>query len=101
MVTADGNDDIIGEPMIVHCLIGSLCRLATYRVKGRNRARSDRYFAASGLNGPRLWNPDLPSDVDDLLHEMQDLRVLDPLRDFIPGSTECRIVSKYTTDQHR
>ena len=33
VVAADGDDDIIGEPMIVHCLVRSLCRLAANCVK--------------------------------------------------------------------
>jgi hypothetical protein len=32
-MAADGDDDIIGEPMIVHGLVGSLCRFAANRVK--------------------------------------------------------------------
>jgi hypothetical protein len=34
MVSTDGDDDIIGEPMIVHCLVGSLRSLTAYRVEG-------------------------------------------------------------------
>src|SRR5260370_449360 len=82
VVSADGDDNIIGEPMIVHCLVGPLYRLATYRVKGPIQlVQID--IRSQGAERASLWNPDLSSDVDDLLHEMQDLRVLDPLRDFV------------------
>ena len=41
------------------------------------------YLLCKGRERASLWNPDLPSGIDDLLHEMQDLRVLDPLRNFV------------------
>ena len=79
VVTADGDDNIIGEPMIVHCLVRSLCRLTANCVKGpvhlvQIDIRGQRTERAS------LRNPELSSGFDDLLHQMQDLRVLDPLR---------------------
>ena len=81
-MAADGNDDIIGEPMVVHCLVRSLCRLAADRVEhpvdlvqvdiGRQRAE-----------WTALLHPDLACGLDDLLHEMHDLGVLNALRNLI------------------
>jgi hypothetical protein len=81
-VAADGDDDIIGEPMIVHGLISSLCRFAADRIENpihivQVDVRGQRTEGAS------LWNPDLSSHLDDLLDEVQNLRVLDPPGDFI------------------
>jgi exonuclease I len=82
VVAADGDYNIIGEPMIVHCLVVPFCRLATYRVKGPIQlVQID--IRGQWAERTSLRNPELSSDVDNLLHEMQDLRVLDPLRDFV------------------
>ncbi len=82
MVAAGSDDDIIGEPMIVHCLVGSLCRLAAYRVEGPIQlVQID--IRSQWTERTFLRNPDLSSNLDNLLHKMQDLRVLDPLRDFV------------------
>src|SRR3989337_244660 len=40
-------------------------------------------FAASGLNGPPCGTPDLSANLDDLLHKVHDLWVLDPLGDLV------------------
>ena len=48
MVSADGDDDIIGEPMIVHCLVGSLRRLTAYRVEATSPVRLSRYSPPAG-----------------------------------------------------
>jgi hypothetical protein len=39
VVAADGDDDIIGEPMIVHCLVRPLCRLA-WRIASKAQSTS-------------------------------------------------------------
>jgi hypothetical protein len=91
-VTIDGDDDIVSESMIVHCLVGSLRRFATNRVEGPiglvqvdiRRQRTER---------TPLRDSNLSSSFDDLFYEMQDLWVLDP-RAILSNSTECRIVSK-------
>jgi hypothetical protein len=68
--------------MIVHGLIGSLCRLAANRIKGPihlvqvdiRRQRAER---------PPLRYTALPTRLEYLLNQMENLRVLYPLGNFV------------------
>src|ERR1019366_3075300 len=60
VVAADGNDNIIGEPVIVHCLVGPFCRLAANRVKGPVQlVQVD--IRGQWTERTSLWNSDLSS----------------------------------------
>src|SRR5450755_3736192 len=80
VVAADGDDDIIGEPMIVHGLVASLCRFAANRVKEPVHLVQIDVRRQRAEDSP-LRDTDLSADFDDLLHQVQDLGVLDSLRD--------------------
>ncbi len=68
--------------MIVHCLVGSLCHFAANRVKGPiDLVQVD--IRRHWTERAPLRDPDFSSDLDDLLYEMQDLWVLDPLRNLV------------------
>src|ERR1019366_2992630 len=82
VVSTEGDDDIIGEPMIVHRLVGSLCRFLAYRVEGPIQLVQVDVRRQRAERSP-LWNTDLASNFDDLLHEMQHFWVLDSLRDLV------------------
>src|SRR5207247_10621155 len=82
VVPADGDDNIIGEPVIVDWLVVSFCRLTTDRVEEPvdlvqvdvRRQRAER---------SPLRATNLSANLDDLLPEVHDLWVLDPLGDLI------------------
>src|SRR5882724_11717315 len=82
MVSADSDDNIIGEPMIVDRLVVPFCRFAANRVEEPvdfvqvdvRRQRTER---------SPLRDTELAANLDNLLHEVHDLWVLDPLRDFV------------------
>ena len=82
VVAADDDDDIIGEPMIVHGLVRSLCRFAPDRVEEPVHLAQIDVRRQRTERSP-LWDTDLSADLDNLLYEVQDLGVLDPLRDLV------------------
>ena len=82
MVTADGDDNIIREPVIVHGLVIPFCRFAT------NRVKEPVHLIQIDIRGQRAeWSPwrdtEASANFDDLLDQVQDLRILDSLRDFV------------------
>jgi hypothetical protein len=68
--------------MIVHCLVGSVCRFTANRVKGPINLVQVDVRCQRAERAP-LWDPDLSSGFDDLLYEMQDLRISDLLCDLV------------------
>src|ERR1035441_2072952 len=73
---------VIGEPMVVHRLIRSLCRFATDRVKPPvDLGQVD--IGRQGAKRAALRHPDFARGFDNLLDEMHDLGILDALGDFI------------------
>src|SRR5271170_6428546 len=82
VVAADSDDDIVSEPVIVHCLIKPLRRFAANRVKGPVHFIQIDVRRQWAERTP-LRDSDLSSSIDDLLYEVQNLRVLDPLRDLV------------------
>ena len=82
VVAIDGDDYVIGKPMIVHALVRPLCRFAAYRVKSPiNLVQID--ICRQRTKRTSLRNSGLSSGLDDLFDEMQDLGVLDSRRDFL------------------
>ena len=92
VVTADGDDNIIGEPMIVHCLVRSLCRLTANCVKG------PVHLVQIDIRGQRtewasLRNPELPPALMICFTRCKTCGSWTPFA-ILPSNTECRIVSK-------
>ena len=72
VVAIDGDDDIISESMIVHCLVGPLCRFAANCVEGLiGLVQVD--IRRQRTEWAPLRDSDLSSSFDDLFYEMQDL----------------------------
>ena len=69
VVAIDGDDDIISESMIVHCLVGSLCRFAANRVEGRSILPMDVWGAIE----------DVPETSSGLFQIVRPRRVLERL----------------------
>ena len=82
MVAADGDDDVIGEPVIVHCLVIPFRRFATNCVEVPVHLVQIDIRSQRAERSP-LRDTDGSADFDDLLCQVQDLRVLDSLRDLV------------------
>src|SRR5215210_5057340 len=82
VVATDGDYDIIGEPMVIHGLIGSLGGLAAYRVKGPIHLIQIDIGRQRAERSP-LRDTNLPPGFQDLFDEMEHGRVLDAPRDLL------------------
>ena len=81
-MAAVGDDDIIGEPVIIHCLVVPFCRFATNGVEVPVHLVQIDIRSQRAERSP-LRDTNSATDLDDLLYQVQDSRVLDSLRDFV------------------